>query len=781
MHQAHILSRGSLVLFVAIILLQGVAHATGPFNTKVWSPDGRYIAFASSDEPLVVYDTQSNNSIELPGASAGGIPQFVSNTRLVLPSLKVSRGASVVDVVSGDIQELSIEIYENLWCASSDGKYIYAVTVPQYEPQVTRKGQPYTKEPRRILKTSIENPKEWEILAEFPNDYLLFDELSLSPDDTRLMFLKQYSAPGADSLGEKLLILDLATRETTEIMDNNNYTFSLDSVFWIDDQRIAYVEVAGEVDSRICTLYVHNLKTGQRTKWAEHLKQYQQPSLSPDGKSVWFRYLTMPEKENYMPLAPKHINPGSPLALARVNTDTGEIQTLPETQFYIHDAYESPDGQQLVYWEAGYYDDHLTLVFVCDLNTQEEEIIWATKGLEPIKEAYALQQQGDTHGAIRSYEKLVDSAEGKGHSKRVLNTCMDLLMSLYLRMEPPQVERVFDLKGVNYLHQELWRPEDVLATDPADDSMVRYGDKFSYPYTDIGRDVSKLSMRIGDEHLYFHLEHPSNRLDALEKYRSIAVLFDYDSPEEGQKIIFPNTHWERGAERILYFHEGQNFLITDTERIIAHGEVNQPDSPFFVVASYNNPTPAYSCLNPSLGPDPDWGGGLVFAVSRDILGLTEEQIVQIQVCTIKRFPEGRVENRYERSLVFEKNGKPVFNAADAFGETNTEERVNGEIAAGKLPVVEGFAAEVVLPAYKMTKGYAAEALLPANEMKEDYLAEILLPAYQREKDARIVAFLRVRTYMLLLVLPMLCIVGAYCIRRSNRELTRMETNSRMRT
>lgn len=768
MHQAHVSSRCSLFLFLIGILLPGVAHAAGPLNTKVWSPDGRYIAFAGSNKPLVVYDTQNNISIELPEASAGGIPQFVSNTKLVLPSLKSPRTACVVDVVSGDINELSIQIYENLWCTSSDGKYIYAVTMSQSDIRGFRDLNSAIEDPRYILKVSIENPNERERLAQSPND-LVFDELSLSPDDTRLMFLKRYSVRGLGFSVKKLLILDLATRETTEIMDRINETFSLDSVFWIDDQRIAYVEVAGEVEPRKCTLYVHDLESDQRTKWAEHLKKFQHPSLSPDGKSVWFSYLTKPEKERYMPLAPKHINPGSPLALARVNTDTGEIQTLPETPFYIHDAYESPDGQQLVYWEAGSHDDNLTLVFRRDLTTQKEEIIWASNDLEPIKEAHALQQQGDTEGAIRFFKKLADSVERKGHSERVLSTCMDILMDQYLQMEPPQVDEVFGLKHVNYLHEKLWRPEDVLATDRAKDNMVRYGNGSSYPDTDIGRDVSKLSMRIGEEHLYFHLEHPSNRLGSLEKYRSIVVLFDFDSPEDGQKIIFPSTHWERGAERILYFHEGQNFLITNTEKVIAQGEVNQPDSPFNVVASYNNPTPAYSCLMPSLGPDPDWGGGLVFSVSREILGLTEAQKVQLQVCTVKRFPEGRDENRYERPLVFEKGGEPVFNVADAFGETNTEERVSAEMAEGKLPVVEGFAAEILLPAYKMRNAYAAETALPVKEMKKDYLAEILMPANLREEDGRGAALVRTLVYISPLVLLALCCGAVYYIRRFNRQ------------
>ncbi|MFH1741398.1 MAG: hypothetical protein ABIH23_20530, partial [bacterium] len=236
----------------------------------------------------------------------------------------------------------------------------------------------------------------------------------------------------------------------------------------------------------------------------------------------------------------------------------------------------------------------------------------------------------------------------------------------------------------------IWREQDKIATDPAEDWIQTYGTEDSEKEfefkTDLARDLLGVWVRCGTERLYIRLDYNSPRdLEGLV-FQDTLLLFDYDSPDQGYRQISQSTEWERGAERQIlirhWFNHSEKSQY-DLEILDETGEVRSR----FLTSGFADPNyPYFDVIDLIQGEH----GSVVFSISRDVLDLKNARKVFLQVCTLK----GGIEVHKKKELPRETmhDGRPICDVADSFGPENSAARLQADFEQNIAPIIRGYAA-----------------------------------------------------------------------------------------
>jgi len=653
------------------------------YETLSWSPDGRYLAFAAGDAgKLLRWDSQTETMEEIKVVSG-------------VPAIDVSDSVkSCAYLPSGEAIAIQTENHERV------GLYEMNVNSPDKRCSVIAEGEGVMQAFDVSRQGSIyyvkEDYKKHECaLWEYKNGH------------NKLIWTSKHEIgfPRIDPAGKRVLVasehtlclLDLDHLTTRTLVTlarpgqddkENNARWSL----WLNEHSVLYLaEVKEQGVGELMRLDVDDRTTRSLMK---EVNTYVPPSLSPDLKHVaviaaWRDAQGKIDKE-------------LPAQVAEVDLASGKWEWLTDEPFGASMPAYAPTGGRLAYLAATAQDGGPSLLKILDLKTKREKIAWRNDEERLYAAAMSLTRAGEPVQGAMQLKDLLDRFPNTAYKPLVVyqgirlitqppHTNLDLAYDLLKQVSTPG-----DLLGQR-LRDAFWRPEDRLATDPAEDWVSTYATEASKKEakfnTDLTRDLRAVWVRVGAARVYIRVDYGNDRDLSGITFQDTQLLFDYDDPAKGERRISPGAEWDRGAKRqvlVRHWFEAAEKSQYDLEIKGENGEViarylasgfAPPTNPLFAVAAlYKGAT-----------------GSVVFALDRKMLGLEPGQgsqpsrKVNLQVCTYK----GGID-RGERP-----RQSAGCDVADAFGADNTAGRMRAEMkavgAAGAKPfTIRGAAGSFVV-------------------------------------------------------------------------------------
>lgn len=356
----------------------------------------------------------------------------------------------------------------------------------------------------------------------------------------------------------------------------------------------------------------------------------------------------------------------------------------------------SPDGNSLAYLsiivsDFGYLETQ-------NLKTGKRTIAWRNEEERLFAEAEALKQAEEFQMSLDKYQLITkqypdtEIQKAASYNMAMLNLSpevydLDKAYSSIINLNEPD-----DLPSM--LWKKLWRPEDRIVSDSTEDWIQTYStaeamEQFGIN-TDLTRDLRNLWMREGKEWLYIRIDYGSTLDIAGLAFQDTLLLFDYETPEVGSRSISEIAEWDKTADRkvlIRHWFESKeksqyDLEIRNDKNEIIHKYLVScfapPDNPFFKNYRFQSKDNSY----------------LVYAVSREILGLKSGNKINVQVCTFK----GGIESQKKLEIPRFDPTKTLCDVADTFGEENNIERIKAdkEKNPDKPIVIKGYAGTLEL-------------------------------------------------------------------------------------
>jgi hypothetical protein len=432
---------------------------------------------------------------------------------------------------------------------------------------------------------------------------------------------------------------------------------------WVNEHRVLYIAEEQELWGELVALNLDDLTTRSLMKGVSAAIP---PSLSPDLKRIT---VTAAWRD-----AAGNITKEAPAQIASVNLDSEKWEWLTDEIFGASYSAFAPDGQRLAYLASVAKVGGPMLLKILDLKSKRETIAWRNEEERLYASAMALQRAGDPVLAVNQLKDLLDRFPNTPY--KPLAVCQGIqfiLQPQYLNLDfayalLKEVSTPGDIISQR-LRDAFWRPEDRLATDPAEDWINTYATDASRKEwkfnTDLARDLRAVWVRVGQNRIYIRVDYGSAKDLLGITLQDTQLLFDYGDPQKGERRISPGAQWDRGAKRqvlVRHWFEAAEKSQYDLEitgekgetlsRYLASGFAPPANPLFAIVDLYQDQT-----------------GSVVYAIDRKMLGLEPGQKVNLQVCTYK----GGID-KFEHPR--QASGCDV---ADAFGPENTPERIREEM------------------------------------------------------------------------------------------------------
>jgi dipeptidyl aminopeptidase/acylaminoacyl peptidase len=385
--------------------------------------------------------------------------------------------------------------------------------------------------------------------------------------------------------------------------------------------------------------------------------------------------------------------------VASANVTTGEITWLTDTPFGALAPVWSPDGKRVAYLSAAIEGGVLNVV---NLETRKTMFTWRNEEEHLFANAESAAEAGDSTRTLTGCSDLIQ----RFPQSKMCNAARYRMTLTYLGQPQQDLDaayqnwqKISDTKLRDQIRPLFWREEDRVATDPAEDWIQTYGTEASQTEfklnTDLTRDLRALWVRCGKERLYVRIDYGSdNDLTGLT-FQDTLILLRGEDTRATMRRISPTALWDRPADRqilIRHWFESGNQSQYDMEIL---NEKNEVIARYLAsgFAPPANPLFERAYMVPETN-------SVVYAVSRQTLGLVNSGNVGIQVCTFK----GGIESvkGLERPRVASADGRTVCDVADAFGAENTKDRIEADLKANTNPaapaVIKGVAGTIKVPA-----------------------------------------------------------------------------------
>lgn len=276
-----------------------INHHVGSNLTPIWSPDGKYLAYASrrpmgwddaTSKVLAIRSLESNEEREISPALKFFIrPRWSPDGNSIMVfgyetfGKSGRRGLYQIDVQTADITSIvtgGIRMAE--W--SPDGKSIY-----------------YVHPDSRILRLNLENGQKEELFR-----VKAVDNFAISPDGERLAFSSEDSVTGAEILKVISTTGDGETRELLRVMEPEKIHLGIpEALVWAPDGRYVLF-VKGNTSSKEKELWRIPSEGGEPEKLGLAMEGMTAPRFHPDGQriafsagNVWRREVWV--MENFLP------------------------------------------------------------------------------------------------------------------------------------------------------------------------------------------------------------------------------------------------------------------------------------------------------------------------------------------------------------------------------------------------------------------------------------------------------------------------------------------------
>jgi Tol biopolymer transport system component len=670
-----------LTIGVGLVL----AAFTGCFFEKItWSPDGRYVVYSDYDKcQLWRWDSRTGETQAVPlreSTAAGtqeGIDESVNSCRY-LPSgkhiLVVTGKGRDNDVCN----QYLLDVRTGLCDRIASGTLLYF--------DVSSDGN-------RILYMKTDKEKHRTSLLEYTRR---------SGERTLLSSKAELAFPSMDPAGKRILysgenqglcLLDSDKGTTRSLLAGEKRVYYWPR--WMDGRTVLYVtKLEDQKPDLVGDLEAYSLddKTTRTLCKNVHL-MYSPISFSPDRKSVVVTAARVGAGEEV------DENRMGIWQVASANVTTGEITWLTDTPFGALAPVWSPDGKRVAYLSAAIEGGVLNVV---NLETRKTMFTWRNEEEHLFANAESAAEAGDSTRTLTGCSDLIQ----RFPQSKMCNAARYRMTLTYLGQPQQDLDaayqnwqKISDTKLRDQIRPLFWREEDRVATDPAEDWIQTYGTEASQTEfklnTDLTRDLRALWVRCGKERLYVRIDYGSdNDLTGLT-FQDTLILLRGEDTRATMRRISPTALWDRPADRqilIRHWFESGNQSQYDMEIL---NEKNEVIARYLAsgFAPPANPLFERAYMVPETN-------SVVYAVSRQTLGLVNSGNVGIQVCTFK----GGIESvkGLERPRVASADGRTVCDVADAFGAENTKDRIEADLKANTNPaapaVIKGVAGTIKVPA-----------------------------------------------------------------------------------
>ncbi|MFH1744128.1 MAG: hypothetical protein ABIH23_34430, partial [bacterium] len=545
-------------------------------GTFSWNPDGRYLAFVRPyDNGLWIWDSRTGQTTRHAKGFAGEEITYCkwipldndivfgvgSGDDMRLYKLDIKPDAAYELVSEGGLLNFDV---------SKDGKYLYYTrkheteetnTYEMWEKDIahpenekllfSNKGEvifPSVDESRsRILyETGSNNKTEicvFDMVSDTTRTVLTGGETPFwwptwLDQDTFIYASSSDNTDGADELGSLCVysFTDSATREIVQNIAASPSTNVVNGVS-LPEGSVGGGTFNGKiVDGKIA---IGEKKSGDQTSKSEIILKtfvFPPPSVSLDGKTVVVTTVPTDQQEE------KDQGWLSVAQIALVDVNSGKTRILTNEAFGAGWAAISPTGKRIAYLSP--VDGENATVRVLDIETNRQTMVWCDEEERLLSMADSFLQSDDAHHAMEVCRDLLT----RFPETRFSDFAYYHTMMLYLRPPFLDLDQAFmSLRRVEHdsLRSQarplIWREQDKIVTDPAEDWIQTYGTEDSEKEfefkTDLARDLLGIWARCGTERLYIRLDYNSARdLEGLV-FQDTLLLFDYDSPDQGYRQI----------------------------------------------------------------------------------------------------------------------------------------------------------------------------------------------------------------------------------------------------
>jgi hypothetical protein len=695
-HIASTLRRcGEIVLFFLVALsLVGCF----PGDQISWSSDGRYMAFIGpDDDALWVCDTRTGESKRLTGKgtaveNAIMCVRFVPNgTSLVFGETLEGSGSDSVRLREVDVEkpgEFRDVVAKTEWGSfdiSPDGRFVFAI-----EEEKDGEG--------KLSEIDLSSCGHKTILPSVEAGFLAVD-----PSCKRFLL----------SANERLVLIDRDTATTRLLLsnagrsgDNSDYNFWCPK--WIDEKNFLFVQSvkADNDEDGMGKLVACSLDRLTTRLLCPDVYVFAPISLSADGRLVAVTTLA-PKEERFQ--------------VAIVDTKTGKKRMETNEPFHAWFGGLDPAAKRLAV-ETGKEDElDDAVIRILDLESGKKRTVWRNEEERLYAAAEDFAEEGDAAQSLAFCQDLLT----RFPESRLKDAVRYRMLNLYLSEPLLDLDKAYGVlkdAGTTQLdewkHMDgeisrlLWPEECRVATDPAADWITTYSTEaarkeFKFD-TEQTRDLRGLWVRAGKDRLYVRVGYESNRDLSGLTFQDTLLLFRTGKAESSDtsdtlRRISEGADWDRTPERSVLFrhwYPSANGSQYDVEIRDGKGEMVSR----FLASGFAPPgNPLFDvpvCTQNAKGEE-SVEGSVVYAISRQALGLSDGYETAIQVCTFKGGIESRKGLEHPRPTVAASRVRPFCDVADAFGTENTRERIENDLGAaetsGARIATRGVAGTFVVP------------------------------------------------------------------------------------
>jgi len=670
-----------LTIGVGLVLLA----FTGCFFEKIaWSPDGRYVVYSDYDKgKLWRWDSQTGETQAVPlrESAAFGKKEAIDDS---VNSCRYLPSGKQILVVTGKGRDNDVCSHYLLDVPTGLCDRIASDTLLYFD--VSSDGN-------RILYMKTDKEKHRTRLLEYTRG---------SGERTLLSSKAELAFPSLDPAGKRVLysgenqglcLLDSDKGTTRSLLAGEKRAYYWPR--WMDEKTALYVtKLEDQKPDMVGELQAYSLEDKTtRTLCSNVYFMYSPLSFSPDRKSVVVIAARVGAGEKI------DENEGKIWQIAAVNIATGEVTWLTNSPFGALAPVWSPDGKRVAYLSAAIEGGVLNVV---NLETRKTTFTWRSEDEKLFANAESAAEAGDSTRTLTGCSELIQ----RFPQSKMCDAARYRMTLTYLGQPQQDLDaayqnwqKISDNKLRDQIRPLFWREEDRVATDPAEDWIQTYGTEAAQTEfkfnTDLTRDLRALWVRCGKERLYLRIDYGSdNDLTGLT-FQDTLILLRGEDTRATMRRISPTALWDRPTDRqilIRHWFESGNQSQYDMEILNEKGEI---------IARYlaSGFAPPANPLFEMVYTIPETNS-VVYAVSRQTLGLVNSGNVGIQVCTFK----GGIESvkGLEGPRVASVGGRTVCDVADAFGAENTKDRIETDLKANTNPaapvVIKGVAGTIKVPA-----------------------------------------------------------------------------------
>lgn len=671
--------------YIAIAFLALPLSGCWEYNLFSWSPDGRYLVFIDSSDGMAWrWDTVKQRPERITSLDRAEINKFafLSGHEAIVfgkgfnaPSFfaQASQGLIKLNLRDSYFHEVPPGTATEDFALTRDGSQV--VTIGRLEDPESN-----TRYVVAIAPTNDVNKQRELTTFEAP---ILMPHL----DDTgtRLLVVKELSSddlPEGVEEGAELVLIDFtsdAVTTTTLLQTRDEFPIN---PRWIGGDRFVYTLFQSNEENLFKgKLMLRELNQDEPELLHDRAVGFYIPSISPDGNTL----VCTTALDDILDV--DEITQ-SGVQLMGIDLTSRDTTILTQEAFGAYAGAFHPTKNQLAYATG----EEPYSVRILDLDTGKRQLVWRDEEERVFVGAERFKDSGDTGLASAAYEELLRRFPESDFGARALFRKMELDLESPIDAFSEAVDAFTSLLNSGLRVQarpKLWAQPDAMATDPRDDLIRKYAtdasnSEFDFN-TDRTRDLTSLDVRTSSTDLYLRIGFDSAYDLGGSVFQDVVLLFH----EVGSDREFVPTsrfiNWEfPAASTVIIRHWDERGQVYDFEAL------NESGASIVRYASSGFAPPAFPVFGViDLDEYPD-GGTIAYRIDHRALGLLPEKEYYLQVCTMK----GGIESYKALERARETSG---WDIADAFGDSNTKERIDAEIADATTPKLLGYATTIRIP------------------------------------------------------------------------------------